>query len=56
MNTLERSEARMEMSGEVIRVIQMRDDEGLNQSCSNEEEKRRGDEFQRYIRGRKDRS
>lgn len=29
----------MEMSGEVIGVIQMRADEGLNQSCSNEKEK-----------------
>lgn len=29
----------MEMSGEMTGVIQMRDDEGLNQSCSNEEEK-----------------
>lgn len=29
----------MEMSGEMIGVIQMRDAEGLNQSCSNEKEK-----------------
>lgn len=29
----------MEMSGEMIGVIQMRDDEGLNQSCSNKKEK-----------------